>query len=196
MKDLIRLKILTYSNLNTEFAKNKRFHWMMVILLAVALLSLSKSLRDHTFNLNREVLAKMTHLAKLQNSASVHVEDDYISEIKSELKSLREQIPSAPSGSIAQAIALSNIEKKFEGLASEKRLNLVGMEKVMVNDEIYWNIRIEIIGKLDNNRVVDFLDEFDFEETSTRIVSYNHSPDRLFYLNVVADFLFYESTQK
>ena len=178
------------SSLYSEYQGNPRLQWMIVVVLAIILLSLSKSLLDPLDQTRSDALQQIQLLERLKTVEASDIDESKTDTLLKAYEDITSQIPSATSSSTAEARALSDIENTIGRLIKRKRLNLVGAQDVTFMQQRAWSIRIDVAGQIEANQLPDLLRQFDSSNLNRRIASLQYSPKASGNINMVVDVLF------
>ena len=128
--------------------------------------------------------------ARMKNMATQSVSDKLLDEYKARMDTKLSALPRADSRSIAEAQALKEIEAIINPLLTNIRLTLIDSEELKTESGIFWQVTVEISGKLAPSNAINLLTEFDSSEANRRISIFRYRMDSSNYTNFVADLLF------
>jgi hypothetical protein len=173
-----------------EYQKNPRLQWMVLGIVLILALSAIKQFAVQLQSQLIQTQSQLDLLARLQKTSEYSVDPNTSKAISDSYSNLIEQFPTAPSSSVAEAQALAKIEQTLGKLLKNKRLNLLGSEQLSSDNQIYWQVRIEIMGQLNELNLIEALQYFDKTHKNVRITSFQYSPKTSNAINFVVDFLF------
>ena len=173
-----------------EYQNNKRLQWMLVLIVAILVLSLMKKFTDGMQQQRSETLSQITLLEKLSQTAQNNTPVTIIESISIAYKYWNNSIPTAISGSIAEAKALTEIEQKLGMMITRKRVNLIGSEQLSDSKQVFWQVRVEIAGQMAELDLIKLLQHFDNNAQHARIASFQYAPKVSNSLNLVVDLLY------
>ena len=99
--------------------------------------------------------------ARMKNLATQSVSDELLDEYKARMDTKLSALPRADSRSIAEAQALKEIEAIINPLLTNIRLTLIDSEELKTESELFWQVTIEISGKLAPSNAINLLTEFE-----------------------------------
>ncbi|WP_416305722.1 hypothetical protein [Neptunicella sp. SCSIO 80796] len=173
-----------------EFESNIRLQWMLVAIIIILAASFAKYLADGLNAERNEVKQQINLLARLQNAATLPLDEVKLTETNQNLQIALKNIPTVSSSSTAEAKALTDIEKMVGSLIKRKRINLLGSEQLQIGQVPFWSVRVDIAGQLNTTDFIEFLSYFDQDAKSRRIASLQYSPKTSNSLNLVVDMLY------
>ena len=102
-------------------------------------------------------------------------------------------LPTASSASVAEALALRELEELCNPIISKKRLTLLSSEELRTNTYSFWQIRVEVSGRLEISNLMDLLEAFDASQISRRISAFSYKPNASNTVSLIADLLYLET---
>jgi hypothetical protein len=178
------------STLFIEYQQNKRLQWMVLVIVAILALSLLKQFSDNNQKYSAETQYQLALLAKLKQSTQNSTDANIVESIKEAYSTWIDSLPKAASSSIAEAQALTEVDQNLGKLLDRKRLNLLGSERLDDNNQIIWQVRVEIAGQLSELNLIELLQHFDNKHNHARITSFQYSPKASNSINLVIDLLY------
>jgi len=173
-----------------EFQSNLRLQWMVLVVLAILCISsiswLSSLVEDKRIDTQRLV----NLLARLEQTAAQPFDEALLGESAQQLEQALDAIPAAGSASTAEAQALKQLEFILGDLITRKRLNLLGSDELKAHGHLFWQVRIEVNGQLNNKDLIELLTHFDASQAQRRINSFRYRPSASNSLSLVADFIY------
>ena len=173
-----------------EYQKNTRLQWMVMLIVAILALSGLKQFADQLQVQRNQTQNQLNLLARLQKTADNTLDSKTSETIIDSYTNWVSVLPDAPSSSVAEAQALAEIEQTIGKLISRKRLNLLGSETLNNNNQLYWQVRIEIAGQLPELDLIEALEYFDLDNKHARIASFQYSPKASNSISFVVDLLY------
>ena len=173
-----------------EYQKNSRLQWMVMVIVAILALSGLKRFADQLQVQRNQTQNQLNLLARLQKTADNTLDSKTSETIIDSYTNWVSVLPEAPSSSVAEAQALAEIEQTIGKLISRKRLNLLGSETLNNNNQLYWQVRIEIAGQLPELDLIEALEYFDLDNKHARIASFQYSPKASNSISFVVDLLY------
>lgn len=186
MSEAMRLTELAVN----EYRGNRRLQWMLVAVLIILCISSIKWISDAITEIHDDVQRLVDLSARLEYTAAQPFNDELLQESQKTLEQALEVVPGAGSMSTAEAQALKQLERVLGDLIQQKRLNLLGSEEVKSNNTIFWQVRVEISGRLNNKDLIELLAHFDASQPHRRINALRYRPKASNTISLVADFLF------
>ncbi|MBN7820433.1 hypothetical protein [Bowmanella yangjiangensis] len=181
---------LDSNKLTNELKRTPRLQWLLLLVVWILILSAGKALIDQIGNQKEDLNTQQRLLARLTESANSPFNEELLSNSQQHLAQLNKEIPTAVSGSVAEAKALADAEDLIGKKLIRKRLNLIGAETIEAEKQHYWSVRIDISGQLSDQDFVDVLSLFDASVGHRRIASFQYSPKASNTLNMVIDLLY------
>lgn len=163
---------------------------MVVLIFLILAVSLIKSLSETVNHQKRETIQQINLLARLTQSAQNTIDEKIVKNLDETYTKAISSLPQASSPSTAEAQALIDVEQKIGSMLTQKRLNLLGSEPVIENDQTFWSVRIEVSGKLTETKLIDLLKYFDRGVEHRRIASFQYSPKISNSINLVIDLMY------
>jgi len=184
------IQSLYQSSLYVEYQNNIRLQWMSVAIAAIITLSSIKYFSDALQIRRTQTQSQVELLSKLEHAAKDNINYEADEEISRAYFNWIEAQPKAPSSSVAEAQALTEVEQKLGKLFKRKRLNLIGSEKLSGINQDVWQIRIEIAGQMAELDLIELLQHFDSQHKYARIASFQYSPKTSNTINLVIDLIY------
>jgi hypothetical protein len=178
------------SQMFIEYQQNKRLQWMLVLIVTILALSLLKQLSDNRQQQRLQAQSQIELLARLKQSAHNNIDANIVESIKTAYSSWIDLLPKAASSSVAEAQALTEIDKNLGKLLKRKRLNLLGSEQLTDNNQVIWQVRVEISGQLAELDLIELLQHFDNQHKHARITSFQYSPKTSNSISLVVDLIY------
>jgi hypothetical protein len=178
------------SQMFIEYQQNKRLQWMLVLIVTILALSLLKQLSDNRQQQRLQAQSQIELLARLKQSAHNNIDANIVESIKTAYSSWIDLLPKAASSSVAEAQALTDIDKNLGKLLKRKRLNLLGSEQLTDNNQVIWQVRVEISGQLAELDLIELLQHFDNQHKHARITSFQYSPKTSNSISLVVDLIY------
>lgn len=188
-------KNIQQSKLYKEVEGNYRLQWLLVAILAILLLSLSKSVNDGVNNKEQQLFDDLALLAKLIAISEAPLDDNESERVSTLLEQELENLPKASSRSIAEATALAFSEKSIGKSVDHLRVDIIGAESVVLGEKRFWQTRIKIEGRLAPLKLMDFVNEFDGKNKGQRLVTLQYRPGASNVISAVFDLLYLEEEQ-
>ena len=172
-----------------ELNTNKRLQWLLVIIVGMLCASGLKGLSDNNDQIVTEIKNQQRLLARLDSASKVELSDAQVEEMVEQASKMLATIPNAPSLSVAEANALSRIETLSIDL-KRARSSLVGSEPLNIQGHLIWQVRVEVQGQLDEQKLMAFLEKIDGHDSALRVVSFRYKPGNRGTFATVVDFIF------
>jgi type II secretory pathway pseudopilin PulG len=187
---VIFIQKIYQSQMFIEYQQNKRLQWMLVLIVTILALSLLKQLSDNRQQQRIQAQSQIELLARLKQSAQNNIDANIVESIKTAYFSWIDLLPKAASSSVAEAQALTEIDKNLGKLLKRKRLNLLGSEQLTDNNQVIWQVRVEISGQLAELDLIELLQHFDNQHKHARITSFQYSPKTSNSISLVVDLIY------
>lgn len=187
---MIFIQKIYQSQMFIEYQQNKRLQWMLVLIVTILALSLLKQLSDNRQQQRLQAQSQIELLARLKQSAHNNIDANIVESIKTAYSSWIDLLPKAASSSVAEAQALTEIDKNLGKLLKRKRLNLLGSEQLTDNNQVIWQVRVEISGQLAELDLIELLQHFDNQHKHARITSFQYSPKTSNSISLVVDLIY------
>jgi hypothetical protein len=187
---VIFIQKIYQSQMFIEYQQNKRLQWMLVLIVTILALSLLKQLSDNRQQQRIQAQSQIELLARLKQSAQNNIDANIVESIKTAYSSWIDLLPKAASSSVAEAQALTEIDKNLGKLLKRKRLNLLGSEQLTDNNQVIWQVRVEISGQLAELDLIELLQHFDNQHKHARITSFQYSPKTSNSISLVVDLIY------
>lgn len=172
-----------------ELNTNKRLQWLLLIIVGMLCASGLKALSDKNTEIVSEIQTQQRLLSRLEAAAKMELTEQQVDAKMQKTRALLNNIPSAPSVSVAEANALSQIETIGSDV-QRGRSSLVGTETLMSTAHTLWQVRVEYQGQLNQHSFSTFLERVDGSEPTVRVVSFRYRPGERGTFAVVLDFMF------
>lgn len=189
------LKSIKNTKLVIEFKANPRLQWLSLLVLAILLVSLVKSVSDYTGTLQATADSQQAMVDRLNRAASANLPPELVKDAQVAVAALNEKAPTVALQSIAEAEALTRAEKYLAALLKRARANLVGTEVITMGGDAFWQIRIELNGQLDSKKLITLLEKFDGSDPYVRLASFQYRPKVSNDMTLVADYLYRQGKQ-
>ena len=173
-----------------EFQENKRLQWMILAICISVYITMFDRLSATLSSYSALTAQNIAISARMKNMATQSVSDKLLDEYKARMDTKLSALPRADSRSIAEAQALKEIEAIINPLLTNIRLTLIDSEELKTESGIFWQVTVEISGKLAPSNAINLLTEFDSSEANRRISIVRYRMDSSNYTNFVADLLF------
>ncbi|MBO1254145.1 hypothetical protein J3L16_00440 [Alteromonas sp. 5E99-2] len=187
------LSKITSSSSFKELQANVRLQWLILAVFSILLLSLSDTLLSPLAEKKAEVQQQHSYLNRLSNLEETNIDEKNIDKINDSLSKQLKHYSTASSLSNAEARALESVERALRKSIQRIRLNLIGSEAINMGNQTFWNVRIDVSGKIKNQEVISFLNKIDYKKQDWRISSVQYSPKSTGSLSIVIDVLYMES---
>jgi hypothetical protein len=174
----------------TQYQQNKRLQWMVMVIVAILALSLLKQFADTRGQQATQTQNQIDLLARLKQTAQHNIDVNIVESINTAYAAWSDSLPKAASSSVAEAQALTEIDKNLGTLLKRKRLNLLGSEQLKNSNEVIWQVRVEIAGQLAELDLIELLQHFDNTHKHARITSFQYSPNASNSINLVVDLIY------
>lgn len=178
------------SRLYLEVKANPRLQWMLLVVAVILLASLSKSIFDSISEEKSTVGQQFVMVEKLKDAANKNVDVDELEALEAEVANLTSKIPSSVSVNVAEAEALKVGAETFATSVVSSRISLVGSEPVFIGESEYWQVRIQVTGRLPEKSLISFLSNFDGKKTNIRLNSLEYIPQSGDRISAVVDYLY------
>lgn len=178
------------SELIKEYQSNKRLQWMVVGIAAVLVVSLCKQISVSLGSQRDATKNQLRLLSKLISTANQEFNAKELLVLESNVESALSSIKTVASASTAEAQALQDIEQKIGKYISRKRLKLIGSDEVLAGNHVFWSVRIEIAGQLNEKDFIQVLHFFDTTKEDARISSMQYSPKTSNTITLVVDLMY------
>lgn len=189
----MKMHFLKDSQLTRELKNNRRLQWLLLACLIILALSLSKKMIDFVSDKAFETQRQADLLARLESANNNLVSDDLRQTLLAEYKTALDSISVVSSSGVAEAQALSVNDSIISEFISKPRTNLVGVEQLQSGDEIFFQVRIETSGRLNETKFVELLSLFEENAESFRLVSFQYKPAASNSVSIVGDYLYRKS---
>lgn len=173
-----------------EVKANPRLQWMLLIVVVILLASLSKSMFDNITEERTAVTQQFIMVEKLKDAANKTVDLDALEALEAEVSMLSGNIPSSASMNVAEAEALKLSAESFDKTIVSSRISLIGSEPMFIGEAEYWQVRIQITGRLPEKAFISFLSNFDGKKSYVRLNSLEYIPQSGDRINAVIDYLY------
>lgn len=187
------MRFLKDSHLIKELRNNRRLQWLLLACFFILALSFSKKMADTVSANTLDLKRQSTLLARLKLAGTNSVSDADRLELVKQYQLSLESIPLASSSGVAEAQALSVNEERIGQLIEKPRTNLVGVERLENINVVFFQVRIETTGRLEEQQLIELLSQFDENADNFRLISFQYKPDSSYSVSVVGDYLFRES---
>ncbi len=191
----MKMHFLKNSQLARELNDNRRLQWLLLACLIIVALSLSKKMLDIVNDDAFEVQRQANLLSRLESAGKNVVTDDVRQSLFAEYKSALDSIPVVSSSGVAEAQALSVNDTAIGQFISRPRTNLIGVERLEAGDEVFFQVRIETAGRLDESKLIGLFSLFDENAERFRLVSFQYKPNASNAVTMVGDYLYRKSKQ-
>ena len=179
-----------------ELKQNKRLQWMLLLVFVILLLSLSKTFSDFVNDEKTAIEPQRQLIKKLLQADARPLEELDIESVTSQAQSLLTQVPVATSKSVAEAQALTQVEALSSDYVQNGRATLVNTVDLNFGQQGFWQVRIEVRGKLDERELIGFLEQFSGQFMHQRIASMQYRPKASNTFTVVLDYLFQKGNRE
>jgi len=173
-----------------ELRGNKRLQWLLLLIGVILMLSLTKSLGDSNRAFIAEAQTKLGMLQRLQSAANEETPEETVTLIATTAKEITDTISPAQSVSVAEAEALSAVVKLTADFIEDRRASLVGSESINYGGRNFWQVRVELKGKMDQRALTGLLSLFDGSRAQMRVISMRYQPNSNGNIALVLDFLY------
>ncbi|BFT31546.1 hypothetical protein D210916BOD24_27220 [Alteromonas sp. D210916BOD_24] len=191
----MKMHFLKDSQLVRELNDNRRLQWLLLACLIILALSLSKKMIDIVSEDAFEVQRQANLLARLESAGDNVLTEDARQTLLAEYKAALTSIPVVSSSGVAEAQALSVNDMRIGHIVNKPRTNLIGVERLQRGDEVFFQVRIETAGRLDESQFIGLLSVFDENADSFRLVSFQFKPNASNAVSIVGDYLYRKSKQ-
>lgn len=181
---------LYHSKFASELRANVRLQWMLLTVCAILLVSLSKTLFDVVIENEKEVSQKHLMVEKLIVAASKEIDIELLDEMEEKATLLLDSIPISASMNVAEAEVLKRGESTIAKNIVSSRVEMVGSEVVNIGGEEFWQVRIQVVGRLPQKSFIDFLSHFDGSQIFVRLNSLEYFPQSGDRVVAVVDYLY------
>lgn len=179
-----------------ELEQNKRLQWMLLLVMVIVLLSLGKAFSDFVSEEQNAVEPQRQLLIKLLEADARPIEDLDINDKEAAATALLEKVPVASSKSVAEAQALTQVESLISTYVTNGRATLVNTTELTFGQRGFWQVRIEVRGRLDEKKLIGLLRQFDGSQIHQRAPSMQYRPKASNTFTVVVDYLFQKEAQQ
>ena len=174
----------------TELKQNKRLQWMLLLVFVILLLSLSKTFSDFVYEEKAAIEPQRQLIKKLLQADARPLEELDIESKTNQAQSLLKGVPLATSKSVAEAQALTRVETLISDYVQSGRATLVNTTDLSFGQQDFWQVRIEVRGKLEEKKLIGFLEQFSGQFVHQRVASLQYRPKASNTFTVVVDYLF------
>lgn len=178
------------SRLYIEVKANPRLQWMLLVVAVILLSSLSKSVFDNISEERASITQQFLMVEKLKVAANKTVDLDALEALEAEVSKLSSNIPSSGSMNVAEAEALKLSAESFSKIVTSSSISLIGSEPMFIGDTEYWQVRIQVTGRLPEKSFISFLSNFDGKKSYVRLNSLEYIPQSGDRINAVIDYLY------
>lgn len=185
----MREKIVN-SRLFDEIRANVRLQWLLVVVLGILLVSLSKTLNDAVESESNQVSQQHLMVEKLTLAANKSVDAELLGSLEQQVESKLSDIPSSASMNVAEAEALKLGENTIAKDIYSSRVTMVGSEPVTIGGNEFWQVRIQVNGRLPQKSFISFLSHFDGSNIYVRLNSLEYFPQSGDRVTAVVDYLY------
>jgi len=189
-RDLMMLNNIQQQQWFVELRQNKRLQWMLLLVFSILLASLGKSFSDFVAEETIAVAPQRQLLTKLLEADVRPIEDLDVEGKSATAKQLLAQVPKASSKSVAEAQALTQIDVLINNYIDSGRATLVNTVDLSFGQQDFWQVRIEVRGKLAEKKLIGLLQQFDGTYVYQRIPSLQYRPKASNTVTLVVDYLF------
>ncbi|GGW92442.1 hypothetical protein [Alteromonas halophila] len=173
-----------------ELQENKRLQWLLLLVACIVLLSLAKAISDSVTVRQDEVAQQKQMVEKLLTAQARPLDESVVTDKADAVRALKEKALTAGSASVAEAQALKRIDALTAQYIDGPRATLINTEAMQYGSENFWQIRIEVRGKLDEKQLIGLLDAFDGSEQFQRLTSFQYRPKASSVITLVVDYLY------
>ncbi len=179
-----------FNQVNSEFQGNKRLQWMILVVLVCIYFMTAIGLLERLSAYSALTTQNIGIASRMQNIAMQSISDELLDDIRARVDEKLSLLPRAESQNVAEARALKEFEEIINPLLTNTRFTLIDSEELKTDSETFWQVTIEISGKLPTSSVVKLLTEFDSSVAHRRISIFRYRMDSSNYTNFVAKLLF------
>ncbi len=181
-------------NLFEQIRANTRLQWMLLAVLIILLSSGLKAFIDGNSELYNELNSQQNLSDRLQRALNTPINDEALTQSQQNVQQTLSSIPKAPGQSVAEAQALSEMNKIRETLFTEGRANLIGTEQVQYGGSNFYQTRVELSGNHDPKKLISLLDNLDGSKPNMRLMTFQlRAGRRVSSLTLVLDYLHVEA---
>ena len=183
-----------YSQVNSEFQENKRLQWMVLVVLACVYFIIVTGLLEQLSSYSTLTTQNIAMSSRMQNIATQSISNQLLDDIRARVGEKLSVLPRADSRNVAEARALKEFEEIINPLLTNTRLTLIDSEELKTDTETFWQVTIEVSGKLPASSAVKLLAEFDSSVAHRRINIFRYRMDSSNYNNFIVKLLFAKTT--
>ncbi|MAI23614.1 MAG: hypothetical protein CL828_06115 [Crocinitomicaceae bacterium] len=179
-----------FNKFNNEFQENKRLQWMVLAVLVCIYFITLTGLLDRLAGYSSLAAQNIAMSTRMQNMTTQTISSKLSDELRTRADEKLAALPRADSRNIAEARALKEFEEIINPLLTNTRMTLIDSEEIRTDSETFWQVTIEISGKLPASNAIKLLTEFDSSVTHRRISIFRYRMDSSIYTNFVSKLLF------
>lgn len=173
-----------------ELRENTRLQWLCLLVFSILLLSLGKGFANFVDAKSETLYQQELLLSKLKTADARPLNEALVESHATEVERLKSVAMKAASASVAEAQALTRADGLLSNRIEDGRATLINTEETIFGTSTFWQVRIEIRGKLTSENLIPLLDEFDGELIYQRLNSMNYRPKASNTITFVFDYLF------
>jgi hypothetical protein len=173
-----------------ELNANPRLQWLLLLVLVILLGSMLKAGTDANTEIYSELSAQQNLTNRLQTASDTPFDEQAFMQLQKRVDEMVLSVPSAAAISIAEAQALSELNKLREKIYSDGRTTLLGTETLTFGTQSFYQTRIELNGSHDLLKLIELLYQVDGSKLHMRLVTLQiRSGRRTNTLTLVMDYL-------
>ena len=187
-------KVITASF--SEFRDNTRLQWMLFAVLIIFYMLTATELSRFIEDMRSDASETATLSSRIKTISNRPLDKTVLKKMGEITEQRLSMLPRASSASVAEALALQELEELYNPIISKKRLTLLSSEELRTNAYSFWQIKVEASGRLEISNLVDLLDAFDASQMSRRISAFSYKPNASNTISLVADLLYLENSDE
>ena len=183
----------TWQQAIDELHSNRRLQWMLLTAMLIIYSSIVAALSNRVLEMWSATVQVLNLSARLDAISERTIDAKRVQQLEAEVNQTISMLPIATSSSVAEAQALKEVEAFVSPLISKKRLTLLGVEPLETPNDLLWQVRVQVSGRMVNSNFISLLAELEASHSSRRLNAFTYNPHSSNSLNFVVDFLFVES---
>lgn len=186
----MKIDVIKQQRWYAEIQENPRLQWMLLIVACIIMLSLAKSYSDTISEREGEVQQQKGMVERLLTAAARPLSEDTVAGLGETVRELKASALGANSPSVAEAQALKRIDGLANRLMERPQASLINTETVRFGNQDFWQIRIEVRGRMNEKKLIELLAAFDSSQPYQRISAMQYRPKASDAITLVVDYLY------
>ena len=140
-----------------ELSSNRRLQWMLLTAMLIIYSSIVAALSNRISEMRSATVQVLNLSARLDAISERTIDAKRLQQLEAEVNQTISRLPIATSSSVAEAQALKEVEAFVSPLISKKRITLLGVEPLETANDLLWQVRVQVTGRMVNSNFLSLL---------------------------------------